>query len=344
MAAQHVGVYAETAPGERRVALAPDTVGQLRALGFRVLVETGAGRHAYLPDASYANAGALIVPRTNLLQLADVLVGIRAPNVPPTHRFRAGQILMCLLRPQRIPLLIRRWAEQGVTAIAMDLAPDTAPQLGALASQERIAGYQAALTAADTFGRCLPVAEATDEPAAPPRILVLGTGPAGRQAAHTARRLGATVDVREAVPQRPGELAGVDIAIVTAGVANQHPPLLIPACALRDMRPGSVAIDTTVDEFGRAVEFAEQGAAVEVEPGVTVIGDGNLASRTATSASAAYAAVVTALLTHLVKGGRLAIELSDPALAAMVVTHGRDVVNDAVWRLIVREIAVAGLP
>lgn len=110
------------------------------------------------------------------------------------------------------------------------------------------------------------------------------------------------------------------------------------------MRPGSVIVDTTASAFGRAVELAEPNAIRVVEPGVTVIGDDNLASKTPTSASAAYATSIAALLAHLVSGGALSIDLTDPIQSEVVVTHDRGVLNHAVWQRILDQISLAGLP
>lgn len=123
MEAQKLGVYRETAPGEQRVALLPASVRNVRARGLAVWVETGAGARVGISDGHYARAGAGIVTRDQLFTAADVLVGARAPNVPLDHRFRDGQILICLLEPLRTPGLTWHWANQGLTTVAMDLLP-----------------------------------------------------------------------------------------------------------------------------------------------------------------------------------------------------------------------------
>lgn len=349
MACQTVGVYSETAPGERRVAVVPGAVHLILELGLEVLVETEAGRRAYFPDSAYICAGARIVSRSELFDAADMLIGVRPPNITSTHRFRAGQALTCLLQPLYMPDVIRRWADQGLTAIAADLVPRTpgrAQLMDALSSQDQVAGYQAILTAADTFGRCLAEPPPGGEIGPPPQILVLGRGPAGREAALTARRLGAIVRVCEACEGSCPDIAarGIDIIVVTAEIPGHRPPVLVPAWSVRAMRPGSVIVDTTASAFGCAVELAEPNAIRVVEPGVTVIGDDNLASKTPTSASAAYATSIAALLAHLVRGGALSIDLTDPIQSEVVVTHDRSVYNHAVWQRILDQISLAGLP
>jgi NAD(P) transhydrogenase subunit alpha len=351
VAHQTVGVYSETAPGERRVAVVPAAVRSILDLGLAVVVETGAGCEAWFPDSAYARAGARTVPRAEVFDAADILIGVRPPNIAATHRFRAGQALICLLQPLYVPDLIRRWAEQGLTMIAADLLPPTRGGVGPmdfLGAQERVAGYQAVLTAAHIFGRCLSGDARGGGTGQPARVVIIGRGPAGHEAAATARQLGAVVHVCES-PQRScvdiaASVRGSDIVIATAEIPGRQPPVLVSARSIQAMRPGSVVLDTTASGFGRAVELAQPGVTRVVEPGVTVVGDDNLASKTPTGASTAYASGIAALLTHLVRGGALSIDLTDPTQAEVVVTHHRDVLNDAVWQRILDQISLAGLP
>ena len=103
-------------------------------------------------------------------------------------------------------------------------------------------------------------------------------------------------------------------------------------------------MDTTARRLGSTVELTKPDATIVVEPGVTIIGDDNLASKTPSSASAAYATSIAALLGHLVRDGALSIDLGDPVQAEVVVAHDRSVLNDEVWQLILDEISLAGLP
>ncbi|MFD5467214.1 NAD(P) transhydrogenase subunit alpha [Kitasatospora sp. NPDC127059] len=199
MTATTVGVLRETAPGERRVALVPDLVPAVGRLGATVLVESGAGALAGHHDADYVAAGALVAGRAELRLRTDVLLGIHPPNADLMRELRHGQVLAALLRPQRIPYLVRQWADRGLTTIGLDLAPDlpAAYPLDAEASQSRVAGYRAVLLAAERLGRCLPPWGTTDGLFDPVRVLVVGAGHAGLQAVDTTRRLGAQVGAVE---------------------------------------------------------------------------------------------------------------------------------------------------
>ena len=201
MAAVRVGVVQETALGERRVALTPDSVSRLRGADVEVLVESGAGAQAWFPDEDYAAAGAAVVDTDALFAGADIVLCV---NLPPPQRLRSGQAVVGLLQPLLNPRPMADLADRGVTAISLDGLPRTlsrAQSMDALSSQANIAGYKAAVVAADAFERFFPLlitAAGTSKPAA---VLVLGAGVAGLQAIGTARRLGAVVrayDVRPA--------------------------------------------------------------------------------------------------------------------------------------------------
>lgn len=211
-----VGVLRETSPGERRVAIVPDLVPALARLGATVLVEPGAGVRSGHHDADYRAEGAEVTGRTELLRRTDVLLGIRPPNIDPDRELRPGQVLVALLRPQRIPYLVRKWADRGVTAIGLDLAPDLAAAypLDAEASQARVAGYRAVLIAAARLDRCLPPWGAADGLFDPVRVLVVGAGHAGLQAIDTARRLGAPVDAFEPRNRERAAVAALGAALL----------------------------------------------------------------------------------------------------------------------------------
>ncbi|MFI5615706.1 hypothetical protein [Amycolatopsis sp. NPDC051903] len=125
MTAQTIGVYTEDTPGERRVALVPAVVARIRGLGLDVLIERGAGSRTGIADEGYTAEGARLGSRQDLFDTATLLAGVRPPVNPFGHRFRRGQALLCLMQPLRIPLRIRDWADQGLTAIALDLLPPT---------------------------------------------------------------------------------------------------------------------------------------------------------------------------------------------------------------------------
>ncbi|GGQ88543.1 NAD(P) transhydrogenase subunit alpha [Kitasatospora griseola] len=212
-----VGVFRETVPGERRVALVPDVVPAVGRLGLTVLIEPGTGAQAWLHDEAYLAAGAELARHGELLHRADVLLGVHPPALDRLHDLRPGQLLIALLRPTAIPRPVGQWADRGVTAIGLDLADTRLPEarpMDATTSQARIAGYRAVLLAAERLGRCLPPWGTADTAFEPVRTLVVGAGPEGLQAVDTARRLGSRVQVVELRRQERAQAVALGAELV----------------------------------------------------------------------------------------------------------------------------------
>ena len=220
-----VAVVKEDAPGERRVALVPETVPKLMAAGVDVLVEKGAGEAAWYPDTAYAEAGAVIVSGPELYDQADVILTVTRPSPGTVSRLRAGQALFGMLAPLTNPELARSLADQGVTAVSLDGLPrrlSRAQPMDALSSQANVAGYKAVLVAAEAYGRFFPLLITAAGTARPARLLVLGAGVAGLQAIGTARRLGAVVsgyDVRPATKTEVESVGATFIELTSVGSA-----------------------------------------------------------------------------------------------------------------------------
>jgi H+-translocating NAD(P) transhydrogenase subunit alpha len=212
-----VGVTKEDAPGERRVALVPETVPKLQNAGAEVLVETGAGESAWFPDSAYAEAGATIVSGPELYDQADVILTVTRPSAATVPRLHAGQALFGLLAPLNHPELAQALAGQGVTAVSLDGIPRTLSRtqpMDALSSQANVAGYKAVLVAAETYGRFFPLLITAAGTARPARLLVLGAGVAGLQAIGTARRLGAVVSGYDVRPTTKTEVESVGATFI----------------------------------------------------------------------------------------------------------------------------------
>jgi NAD(P) transhydrogenase subunit alpha len=208
-----IGVIRERLAGERRVAVSPDSIKKLKALGFVVAIESGAGAGARLTDAAFAEAGATIVPTAaEVLGGSAMILKVRRPLRAGEGEFDElaampkGAILIGLLDPLSRRADAEAYAAQGIAAFALELVPriTRAQGLDALSSQSNVAGYKAVLDAAARLDRMMPMMMTAAGTIAPAKVLVLGAGVAGLQAVATARRLGAVVsafDVRPAVKQ-----------------------------------------------------------------------------------------------------------------------------------------------
>jgi proton-translocating NAD(P)+ transhydrogenase subunit alpha len=202
----------ETAPGEQRVALVPESVPVLVRANVRVVMESGAGAAACFPDGAYERAGAEAVSRNEAIDRADVVVSVGVPGPDLIARLRTGQTVIGLLQPLVQPDLIRQLAAAGVTAISLDGLPRTvsrAQAMDALTSQANVAGYKAVLVAADNFGRFFPMLITAAGTSRPASVLVLGAGVAGLQAMGTARRLGAVVTGYDIRPETQDQIESV---------------------------------------------------------------------------------------------------------------------------------------
>ena len=219
-----VAVVKESAPGERRVALVPETVQKLTQGGLEVLVERGAGDGAWFPDGTYTAAGAAITSTDDLYAAADVILTVTRPDEAALRRLRAGQAVIGMLAPLIDPHLASSLADRGVTAISLDGLPRTLSRtqsMDALSSQANVAGYKAALVAAEAYGRFFPLLITAAGTARPAKLLVLGTGVAGLQAIGTARRLGAQVSGYDVRPASKGEVESLGATFIqlTAGIS-----------------------------------------------------------------------------------------------------------------------------
>jgi NAD(P) transhydrogenase subunit alpha len=200
----NVGVARESAAGERRVALVPESLGKLTAAGLTVLVEQGAGAGAAIPDSAYEEAGAKIVSTADLYGQADVILRVQKPTDSEVKIMHSGQAVLGLLQPLIDPKTSEALAKQGVTAISLDAIPRTlsrAQTMDALSSQANVGGYKAVLIAANEYGRYFPLLTTAAGTAKPANVLILGIGVAGLQAIGTARRLGAVVKAYDVRPE-----------------------------------------------------------------------------------------------------------------------------------------------
>jgi NAD(P) transhydrogenase subunit alpha len=219
-----VGVPKETAAGEARVALVPEVVGKLKALGLDVLVQRGAGAGALLPDDAFAAAGAQVSDDAGEVWRSDIVVVIAPPSEREVAQLGAGSILIGFLAPLSSPSTTRALAAAKATAFAMEAIPriSRAQSMDALSSQSNVAGYKAALLGAESMGRFYPMLMTAAGTIPPAKVLVLGAGVAGLQALATAKRLGARTtgyDVRPEVAEQVHSLGAqwLDLGLEASG-------------------------------------------------------------------------------------------------------------------------------
>jgi NAD(P) transhydrogenase subunit alpha len=206
------------------VALVPEVVGKLKAKGLDVVVQSGAGADALLPDETFVEAGAQMSSDASEVWGADIVVKIAPPTPQEIGQLGAGSILIGFLAPLTSPQTTSALAQAKATAFAMEAIPriSRAQSMDALSSQSNVAGYKAALLGAENMGRFYPMLMTAAGTIPPAKVLVLGAGVAGLQALATAKRLGARTtgyDVRPEVAEQVQSLGAMwlDLGLEAAG-------------------------------------------------------------------------------------------------------------------------------
>ncbi len=230
-----VGVPRESYPGERRVALVPSVVANLKKAGLDVVVEQNAGLEAGYPDAEYIAKGAKVASdRAEVFRTADIIVQVLChgsndkTGKADVSLYRPDQLLIGFLRPLGQLDTIQDIAGAGVASFAVELMPRVtrAQSMDALSSMGTVCGYSAVLIAASTLPRLFPMMTTAAGTITPARVLVMGAGVAGLQAIATARRLGAVTsayDLRPAVKEQVQSLGArfVELPIEAAKRAGR---------------------------------------------------------------------------------------------------------------------------
>jgi NAD(P) transhydrogenase subunit alpha len=201
--------------GERRVALAPESVKKLVKAGLEVSVEAGAGSRSFMSDEAYLEAGANLEADTQALYgSADLLLKVNPPSLNPrlglheVDLLRPGSMLLASLLPTRHLDAVRRLAERRITAFSTDAIPriTRAQAMDTLSSMASIAGYKAVLLAASELPKYFPMFMTAAGTVLPAKVFVIGAGVAGLQAIATARRLGAVVEATDTRPAARGDI------------------------------------------------------------------------------------------------------------------------------------------
>lgn len=239
-----IGAVRESAPGERRVALTPETCKKLVAAGAVIRIERGLGDGAYALDAAYADVGAEIVDGADaVLASADIVVCVQPPPAQAIAGMKQGAVLVGMLQPQGDAARTEALQARGIVAFPLERLPRTtrAQAMDILSSQAGMAGYKAMLIAAQLAPRFFPMLTTAAGTIRPSKVLVIGAGVAGLQAIATAKRLGAQVegfDVRPETREQIESLGGkfLDLGVSAAGEGGYARQLTDEERALQQQR------------------------------------------------------------------------------------------------------------
>ena len=352
-----IAVPLETAPGEQRVALTPDSAARLTKGGHEIRIQAGAGTRAGFPDSAYESVGVIVSDSAALYTNAELVCRVQPPTPADVARLPEGSTLLAMLASRRVNALALEKVPRITRAQSMDV----------LSSQSTVAGYKAVLVGAAALPKFLPMLTTAAGNVAPARVFVIGAGVAGLQAIATARRLGGVVsafDVRPAAREQVQslgatfvgtELVGasaetsggyaraqsadeaqrtrdalaahlreVDLVITTAQIPGRAAPRLITADMIPHMRPGSVIVDLAAESGGNC-EITRAGETVRSGP-VTILGPVDLPATVPFHASQMFGRNVLALVNHLSHDGVLTIDPSDEITGAMLVVRDGQVV------------------
>lgn len=272
-----IGIVTEQ-PGETRVAATPQTVGKIRALGYDVVVEQGAGHESSFPDASYEASGATIVDRATAWA-SDIVLKVAAPTPDEIGLLQPGATLVGVLAPALSPDLLAALAARGVTALAMDAVPriSRAQSMDVLSSMANIAGYRAVVEAANEFGRLFTGQVTAAGKVPPAKVLVAGAGVAGLAAIGAASSLGAIV---RATDPRP------EVADQVASIGGTYLEVVVPDEQKEVSSDGYATATSAAYDAAAAKLYADQAADVDIVVTTALI-PGRAAPRLLTAADVA---------------------------------------------------------
>jgi NAD(P) transhydrogenase subunit alpha len=356
----NVAILKETQPNERRVALVPSVAVRLTKLGARLRMQSGAGTAVKIADAAYPDV-AFSADVGPLLRGADVVLAVQPPALEVIDAMQEGAILICFIYEHNQPALVQRLLDRKITCFAMEMVPriSRAQAMDALSSQSALAGYYAVQLGATHLGRILPKITSAAGAIGPAKVLIIGLGVAGLEAAATAHRLGAVVEGYDVRPDTKGQIESLgakfvdtgvdatgtggyareltaaekaktaavltehiqhaDLIITTAAIPGRPSPKLVSHAQVAGMKAGAVIVDLSAEGGGNC-EDTKPGETTEVGL-VTIVAPLNVPSLLGEDASALYSKNLYNLLALMLKENVIVLDWSDEVLAKTVLTH-----------------------
>ncbi len=362
-----VGVLKEILEGETRVALTPEITGKLQKLGVSVVMESGAGGGAQIPDGDYE--GVEMTDADSVLKKCGLLFTVQPAAKEAVEKMADGSVVSGMMYGHINKDLVRSLLSKKQTGFAMELVPriSRAQSMDVLSSQAAASGYQAALIAATTLNKFFPMLTTAAGTIRPAKVLVIGAGVAGLQAIATAKRLGAIVkgyDVRGATKEQveslgakfvdtgvsaegeggyareltdeekaqqkaalDKEIAASDVVISTAAIPGRPAPRIISAAAVEAMNPGAVIVDLAAETGGNC-ELTKVGETV-IAHGVKIVGPANLPASLGRHASDMYARNLFNFIKPAIsEEGELNIDWEDEVFAKTALTHDGEIKHE----------------
>jgi len=338
----HIGIPKEIKDHEFRVAATPAGVAELVRDGHRVSIETGAGSAVGFADAAYRAAGARVVDNAAEIYAADLVFKVKEPQDHEVAWLRPGQWLICYLHLAAAPELARSLLDKGVTALAFETVLDQAGHTPLLAPMSQIAGrlaIQAGMQALEMKNGGRGVLLSGVPGVAPARVVILGGGVVGANAARIAVGVGADVTLLERDSERlrgfdeqyGGRLktryshqdniaeclTDADLVVGAAYIHGRRAPHLLTRDLLRTMPRGAALVDVAIDQGGvsETSRPTTHSDPFYVAEGIVHYCVANMPGAVARTATLALAEATLPYLLRLAAGPRAALE-ADPGFAA----------------------------
>ena len=368
-----LGIATAPVPEERRLALTPELVAKYEQLGASIVLAKGAGLRAHWPDAAFEGVTWVDSPQA-VFARADVVACVMPPTLDEIAAMRPGSVLVGALRPWASAQQIDALCAQRVTAFALELLPriTRAQPMDILSSQATVAGYEAALIAADHAPKFFPMLTYAAGTIRPAKVFVIGCGVAGLQAIATARRLGAMVEAYDVRPETREQVASLgakfvdtgvsadgaggyarelteeekaqqaerlakavataDVLITTAAIPGKKAPLIITEAMIAGMKQGAVVVDMAAESGGNCA-LTQAGQTIQAH-NATIVGPVNLPSRMPTHASELYAKNLYNFLSPFIKDGELNIDWQDEVIAGSLLCKDGATVHTGVKQVL----------
>jgi len=359
-----ISALRETADGERRVAITPETAKKYASRGMRVVLERGAGEAAGFPDSAYPDIE--FADAASVAGQADVVLCVQPLSNDRVSAIKEGAGLIGQLRPHNAADRLAAYAQRRLGAFSLELLPRSsrAQAMDVLSSQAAVAGYRAMLIAAEAAPKFFPMLTTAAGTLRPSKVLVIGAGVAGLQAIATARRLGAMVEGFDVRPETREQIeslgakfldlgvnaAGqggyareltaeeraaqqaklaehvktVDVIVTTAAVPGRPSPKIIPTSMVDGMKAGAVIVDLAAEGGGNC-EATQPGERID-RHGVTIIGPLNLPSGAPLHASEMYARNLAHFSELVIIDGAWKPDFEDELVAKTCVARDGEVV------------------
>ncbi len=363
-----IAVPQESAQGETRVGCVPDLIAKYQQLNCQIHLQHNAGLKANFPDQLFQDV-TICDDFAQCVANAAIILKVSAPTLDEIAAMPEGAILVSFLAAHKNDDIIKKLAQKEITSFAMELIPriTRAQSIDALSSQASIAGYKAALLAANQFDRFFPMLTTAAGTSKPAKVLVIGAGVAGLQAIATAKRLGALVQAYDIRPEAreqveslgakmvkldidargeggyareltaeekqqqqailKDQIAKSDIVISTAAIPGRNAPKIIFKDMVEAMPAGAVIIDLAAESGGNC-ELTQPGKTITHHQ-VTIVGPVNLPASVARDASNMYARNLYHFTQLLMFDNELKPDFNDDILKASMVTHNAEITHAA---------------